>query len=104
MTQGVDINLRTASGTALHPGSASQPTTTDVATYPLHDMPVGNLLVKKQRSLWGDAWRQFRKHKLAMAGLVLFLFMLLATFIASPLYPQKIDDIDFSVSGTGVSL
>jgi peptide/nickel transport system permease protein len=67
-------------------------------------MPVGNLLVKKQRSLWGDAWRQFRKHKLAMAGLVLFIFMLLATFVGSPLYPQKIDDIDFSVSGTGVSL
>jgi peptide/nickel transport system permease protein len=104
MTHGVDINLRTAPGTALHPGSASQPTTTDVAVYPLHDMSVGNLLVKKQRSLWGDAWRQFRKHKLAMAGLVLFLFMLLATFAGSPLYAQKIDEIDFSVSGTGVSL
>ena len=104
MTQGVDINLRTASGTALHPGSATHPTTTDVAEYPPHDMPVGDLQVKKQRSLWGDAWRQFRKHKLAMAGLVLFIFMLLATFIGSSLYPQKIDQIDFSVSGTGVSL
>ena len=67
-------------------------------------MPVGDLLVKKQRSLWGDAWRQFRKHKLAMAGLVLFIFMLFATFGGSSLYPQKIDDIDFSVSGSGVSL
>ena len=104
MTQGVDINLRTASGPALHPGSTSQPATTDVTEYPPREMPVGNLLVKKQRSLWGDAWRQFRKHKLAMAGLVLFIFMLLATFGGSSLYPQKIDDIDFSVSGSGVSL
>ena len=72
--------------------------------YPPRDLPVGDLQVKKQRSLWGDAWRQFRKHKLAMAGLVLFIFMLLATFVGSSLYPQKIDQIDFSVSGTGVSL
>lgn len=33
--------------------------------------------VKKQRSLWGDAWKQFRRHKPAMAGLVvLFVFFL----------------------------
>src|SRR5215218_3244825 len=104
MTQGVDVKLRTASGTALRPGSVSQPATTSAAEYPPRELPVGNLLVKKQRSLWGDAWRQFRKHKLAMAGLVLFIFMLLATFGGSPLYPQKIDQIDFSVSGTGMSL
>jgi peptide/nickel transport system permease protein len=66
-------------------------------------LPIGDLRVKEQRSLWGNAWRQFRKHKLAMAGLVLFLFMMVATFIGSPLYPQKIDDIDFSVSGSGIS-
>src|SRR5688572_14238212 len=103
MTQGVDINLRTAPGPAIHSVSASQPATKTVADYPLLDMRVDNLLVKKQRSLWGDAWRQFRKHKLAMAGLVLFIFMLLATFVGSPLYPQEIDEIDFSVSSTGVS-
>ena len=64
----------------------------------------GALTVKKQRSLWGDAWRQFRKHRLAMAGLVLFIFMLLATFIGTAIYPQDIDDIDFSVSGAGISM
>src|SRR5215212_7170107 len=104
MTQGVDIRLRTASGTALHPGSASQPAITDAAEFPPRELPVGNLLIKKQRSLWGDAWRQFRKHKLAMAGLILFIFMLFATYVGSSFYPQKIDQIDFSVSGTGISL
>jgi peptide/nickel transport system permease protein len=104
MTQGVDINLRTPPGAALHPASASQPATTVAVGSPLHEMPIGELRVKKQRSLWGDAWRQFRKHKLAMAGLVLFIFMLFATFVGSPLYPQEIDDIDFSVSGAGITL
>ena len=50
MTQGVDINFETASGTALHPGSASDPTTPDIADYPRRELQVGNLLVKKQRS------------------------------------------------------
>ncbi|HEX5992632.1 MAG TPA: hypothetical protein VFY70_08690, partial [Thermomicrobiales bacterium] len=103
MTQGVDINLETASGTALHPGSASDPTAPDIAEYPRRELQVGNLLVKKQRSLWGDAWRQFRKHKLAMAGLILFIFMLLATFAGSQLYPKEIDEIDFTVSGSGIT-
>ena len=103
MTQGVDVNLKTASGTALHPGSTSEPTAADAAAYPRRDLQAGNLLVKRQRSLWGDAWRQFRKHKLAMAGLVLFIFMLLATFAGSPLYPKEIDEIDFTVSGSGLT-
>src|SRR5215208_5110654 len=101
MTQGIDINLKTATSAAVSAGPASQPALPNVADHPLPDLPVGDLRIKEQRSLWGDAWRQFRKHKLAMAGLVLFIFMLLATFGGSPLYPQKIDQIDFSVSGTG---
>src|ERR687890_527534 len=103
MTQGLDVNLRPAPGTALRPDSTGQPATTPIAGYPSADLRVGSLLANKQRSLWGDAWRQFRKHKLAMAGLMLFIFMLLATFVGSPLYPQEIDEIDFSVSGSGVS-
>src|ERR671918_1831503 len=103
MTQGVDINLRPAPGPALRPDSTGQPATTTIAGYPLDDLRVGSLLVKKQRSLWGDAWRQFRKHKLAMAGLVLFIFMLLATFVGSPLYPNDFATLDFAVSGQGVS-
>jgi peptide/nickel transport system permease protein len=51
---------------------------------------------KKQRSLWGNAWRQFRRHHMAMAGLIILIFLLLSTFIGAELYPKAIDDIDFT--------
>ncbi len=52
---------------------------------------------RKHRSLWGNAWHQFRKHKMAMAGLIVFITLILLTFVGTQLYPQEIDDIDFSV-------
>jgi peptide/nickel transport system permease protein len=104
MTQSIEINLETAPSGARTTTGATQPAVVTVPDRGRSGLPVGDLRIKEQRSLWGDAWRQFRKHKLAMAGLILFIFMLLATFIGSPLYPQKIDAIDFSVSGTGISL
>ena len=103
MTHGVDIDLKPAPGAALAEGSATQSAPAQVPAYALPELPIVDLRVKEQRSLWGDAWRQFRKHKMAMAGLVLFVFMLLATFVGSPLYGQEIDEIDFSVSGSSMS-
>lgn len=103
MTHGVDIDLKTASGAVLPKGSATHSAAPRAPSYSLPELPVVDLRVKEQRSLWGDAWRQFRKHTMAMVGLALFTFMLLATFIGSPLYPQEIDEIDFSVSGSGMS-
>ncbi len=102
MMQGLDLAITEASTTITRPPSNRE-------TVPVRDddrasLPVDDIRVKKQRSLWGNAWGQFRRHKLAMAGLVLFIFMLLATFIGSPLYPQKIDVIDFSVTGTDLTL
>jgi peptide/nickel transport system permease protein len=103
MTQGININLKSAPGAVRPAGIAGHVAVTSVAEYPLADLPVANLQIKKQRSLWGDAWRQFRKHKLAMAGLVVFIFMLLATFVGSPLYPKDFATLDFAVSEHGVS-
>ena len=62
--------------------------------------PVADFRFREQRSLWGHAWRQFRRHKLAMVGLVVFIAMVLATFVGSPLYWQEIDTIDFTVSSS----
>ena len=31
----------------------------------------------QHRSLWGDVWRQFRKHKGAMMGVIVFIFITL---------------------------
>jgi peptide/nickel transport system permease protein len=52
---------------------------------------------RKQRSLWNNAFRQYRRHKLAMVGLFLFIFFILATFIGTMFYPLAIDEIDFSI-------
>lgn len=46
---------------------------------------------RKQRSLWGNAWSQFRKHRLAMAGLFVFALFLAAVFIGSLVYPREVN-------------
>ncbi len=46
------------------------------------------------RSQWGDVWRQFRKHKGAMVGMVIFGLILFAVIFGPYLYtvdPQYID-------------
>ncbi len=47
------------------------------------------------RTLWGDAWRRFRKHRLAMAGGAMFLFLTAATIIGPIIYHVPIGAIDF---------
>lgn len=101
MTQSLDVPVnRGATAVSGTPAAANLEAVPERALPPL---PTLDLQAKPQRSLWGNAWRQFRRHKLAMAGLVTFVFLLLATFIGSPLYPQEIDEIDFSVSGASIS-
>jgi peptide/nickel transport system permease protein len=102
MAHSVDLKLQTAPS----PSAAPRPELAAPSGEPeqaLRPLPIVDLRIKEQRSLWGNAWRQFRRHKLAMAGLVLFTFMLLATFVGSALYSQDIDTIDFSVKGNGIS-
>ncbi len=101
MTQRVNLEIKSVSPGAL--AGVSEIAPSGAAPLTPAALPIVDLRVKQQRSLWGNAWRQFRKHKLAMAGLVLFIFMLVATFAGSPVYPQEIDAIDFSVSDTGVT-
>ena len=102
MTQSLEIPVnRTATAVTGTPGGASLEVFPEQA---LANLPTLDLRVKPQRSLWANAWRQFRRHKLAMAGLIMFVFLLIATFVGSPLYPQEIDGIDFTVSGSGISL
>lgn len=50
---------------------------------------------RQYRSLWGNAWRQFRMHRLAMFGLIALIFITAACFIGTMLYPRSIDEIDF---------
>jgi len=55
------------------------------------------------RSLWGDAWRRFRRHRLAMAGALAFLFFTVATLLGPLVYRVAINTIDFRASMTAPS-
>lgn len=63
---------------------------------------------RKQRSLWGNAWRQFRRHKLAMAGLIVLTVITIACFVGSRFYSREIDAVfelpeNLSPSGVFIS-
>ena len=54
-------------------------------------------------SLGREAWRRFRRHKLAVAGLVILLVMILAVVVGPSLWRVPINDIDFSAHLDGPS-
>ena len=61
-------------------------------------------LRRPTRSLWSDAWRQFRRHRLAMFGVVTLILLLIATLIGPLLYRTPSDAIDYSSGLLGPSL
>jgi len=48
--------------------------------------------VREQRSLWNNAWRQFRHHRLAMAGMIVFAFFTVAVFTGPYLWDKEVND------------
>lgn len=56
------------------------------------------------RTLWSDAWRQFRKHRLAMAGLIIFTFFVMACAFGPFVYRTPADALDFARANEGPSL
>jgi peptide/nickel transport system permease protein len=56
------------------------------------------------RTLWGDAWRRFRKHKLAMAGAAVLLFFVFAVIAGPLIWRVDREAIDFAESMSGSSL
>jgi peptide/nickel transport system permease protein len=66
-----------------------------------HGPEVGEL---PERTLWGDAWRRFRKHRMARFGLVTYLFLILLVLAGPFLWQTSVSDIDFAASNVGVSL
>jgi len=50
----------------------------------------------KARSQWGYAMRRFFRHRLAMAGLVGFLFICLVAIFAEQIAPYPYDELDFN--------
>jgi peptide/nickel transport system permease protein len=58
----------------------------------------------KPRSLWSDAWRQFRRHKLAMAGSVVILLLVAMTLLGPRLWHAQSGTPDFATSKLAPSL
>jgi peptide/nickel transport system permease protein len=56
------------------------------------------------RTLWGDAWRRFRRHKLAIAGAVVLMIFIIAAVIGPLLYRVNRDAMDILASMTGSTL
>jgi peptide/nickel transport system permease protein len=48
--------------------------------------------VRAQRSLWNNAWHQFRHHRLAMAGLFVFSLFTIVCFIGPYIWPEEVND------------
>ncbi len=53
--------------------------------------------------MWGDTWRRFRRHRLAMAGAAMFLALTAATLVGPFVYRLGINTIDFHASMVGPS-
>ena len=54
---------------------------------------------KESTSVMGEAWKRFRKHKLAMASLVILLLLSLAAIFAPQLTPYEFNGQDFTIIG-----
>jgi peptide/nickel transport system permease protein len=60
----------------------------------MNDAALAPRIETPHRSQWGDVWRQFRHHKGALAGMVIFALILFAVIFGPYLYgvdPQYID-------------
>jgi peptide/nickel transport system permease protein len=66
--------------------------------------PAESTLRRPTRSLWSDAWRQFRRHRLALFGMVTLSVLLVATLIGPLVYRVSSDAIDYSQGLLGPSL
>src|SRR6266508_5877320 len=64
----------------------------------------GGTALGPPRTLWGDAWRRFRKHKLAMAGAGVLLFFIIAVLLGPLLYRVNREALDFSATMVGPQL
>lgn len=53
-------------------------------------------MTSQPRTLWGDAWRRFRRHKLAMVGSAVLILLIVITAVGPLLYRVDKEDLDFT--------
>lgn len=56
----------------------------------------GSRAHRPPRTLWGDAWRRFRKHRLAMIAASVLVFLILATLVGPLVYTTSPRQINFT--------
>jgi peptide/nickel transport system permease protein len=56
------------------------------------------------KSLWYTVWQRFRRHRLALFGMIVLIALTLSTLLGPLVYQKAIDDIDFSATLEGPSL
>ncbi len=71
--------------------SAQQPVTGTPTLQTAATQALDQNRVRQQRSLWNNAWHQFRHHRLAMAGLVVFVTFTVVTFIGPAIWPEEVN-------------
>lgn len=59
---------------------------------------------RKTRSLWNNAWHQFRHHRMAMLGMIALIALLLITIVGPFVYTQKISGVNFGAASLPPSL
>ena len=62
-----------------------------------------NSVLKKPRSRWLDVWDQFKSHKGALAGGIVFIFIVGAVYIIPLFWPYDATYIDIRSRNQGVS-
>jgi peptide/nickel transport system permease protein len=65
---------------------------------------LGGTALGPPRTLWGDAWRRFRKHKLAMAGAIVLIVFVVMAVIGPFVWRVNKETLDFSASMASSSL
>ncbi|HKZ75530.1 MAG TPA: ABC transporter permease [Actinomycetota bacterium] len=58
---------------------------------------------RRSDSLWVEAWRRFRRHRLAIGGAAVLLAMVVAVLLGPLVYRVPIDEIDFRAKLQGPS-
>jgi peptide/nickel transport system permease protein len=53
---------------------------------------------RKQRTLWGDAWVQFRRNKLSILGMVILAALMIGVLVGPYFYTTDPKYIDFSIA------
>jgi peptide/nickel transport system permease protein len=56
---------------------------------------IADMSSKKPRTLLGDAWRRFKRHRLAMAGSIVLIFLSIGVVIGPMLWTVDRDALDF---------